>query len=497
MRIFTTAIILFVVSAAGTFAQGNYYIDRYVTLPDTSVTSETISVPIPENTEDVRSVGMGKTQVANGNNFNAMLYNPALLAKEKLSIEAIGISASLPPETFDAARFLEDHYNDFKQALSLKEVWRGVNQFQAPGATFQQKLDALKQIQDGLRFPRDLLNQVIGSSSNPTTHGVKIVPGISVQTGNWGFSLSGTAQSGFEMHQSPIIDALLEVKIPQDLNNEEQVTNAITSIEGLLQSVVDNSGNIDFGALPVAYAFSYIDVIGAAGYGYHVSKDLSIGANLKVVHRRFSTRRVVVDNYKSILKEVTKGLDSYITGFTMDLGALYHLSNGTDIGLSLENIIPMQKISSSVDLSVSVSYLDYERDSFGRVVTSGQDTALVSYQRNVNVGIPFELTFPFIASVGLYHPITQQWNLSFDIDDLFAQDTRYENYLQRLRFGTEFRYDLSKDIFSISPRIGFADNRLTLGLGLQLFRAIRLDGAYAYDRYVEKNSYFAQVKIGW
>ncbi|MGE5683011.1 MAG: hypothetical protein ACM34K_19290 [Bacillota bacterium] len=498
MKINFSAALIGLLFTSRVFSQGYYYINRYVTLPDTTVITKTTDVSIPENTEDVRSVGMGKTQVANGSNFNAMMYNPALLSKEKLSIEAIGVAASLPPETFDAARFLSDHMDEFKKALSLRAIWDGVNKFKAPGSTSTQKLEALHQIQDGLKFPRDLLNQVVGSSSNPKTHGMKLIPGISVQAGNLGFSLYGTAQSGFEVHQSPIVDALLEINLPDNLDDETQVVNAITSMQGLLESVVDNYGNIDFGVLPVVYAFSYIDVVGAAGYGMHVTKDLSIGTNLKVVHRRFSTRRAVVDNYKTILTEVTKGLDSYITSFSMDLGALYHFSTGTDVGISLQNIIPMQTISSSVDVTVSASYLDYERDQFGRKVINAQDdTALVSYSRNINVGVPFELSFPFIASIGAYHPITSNWSVALDIDDIFEQDTRYTDYFQRLRFGSEYRFEAVRNIFSVIPRGGFSDNRFTFGLGLQIFRAIRLDGAYAYDRYVDKNAYYAQIKIGW
>src|SRR5512135_1291487 len=103
-------------------ALSQYYISRQVVLPDTALTTETVSLPIPTNKEDVKAIGMGKTGVANGRLFTGMMYNPALLAESKVRVDAINVQASMPPETFEASRYLESHISEFKDALSLKSV---------------------------------------------------------------------------------------------------------------------------------------------------------------------------------------------------------------------------------------------------------------------------------------------------------------------------------------------------------------------------------------
>lgn len=502
--------LIFIISLSSIYAQGGYYYSRYADLPDTAVTAGMPSLLIPVNREDVKAIGMGKTQVANGRTFNAMMYNPAVLARKRTLIEALSVQASLPPQTYDAARFLQNHKSEFRNALSLKEVWQGVKEFNAATNEIQY-LNAIRKIQEGLLFPHQLLNEVIGTSASPKTHGVKFIPSISMQFGNVGFSLYGVAQSGFEVHQSPVVDALLDIPIPENIDvndpqNLEQLQATVRGIEALMQSIVDNQGNPDQEALPVTYAISYIDIVGALGYGYSPAKNLDLGINLKVVHRRFSTKRIAIDStdlengndaYDNITREVLKDFESYITGFTFDLGAIYTFASGTKVGLSLENIIPIQTITSTVRMNVALSYDDYDRDQFGRKIVNFQgDTALVNYSRTVNLRMPFNLKVPFLMNIGATHPITRDWDVSFDLVDVAEQDSRFEKYSERIRIGTEYRFNFMNNL-GITPRIGMADNHLTLGLGLNIFRAFQADAAYAYDNYVRDNAYFVQVRFGW
>ena len=78
---------------------------------------DTINHKFPINSIDVRAVGMGNTQIANGNTFNAMMYNPAFLGTSKKSFEVFGFQMGMPPTTYDAAFFLLDHMDEFEDAV--------------------------------------------------------------------------------------------------------------------------------------------------------------------------------------------------------------------------------------------------------------------------------------------------------------------------------------------------------------------------------------------
>jgi hypothetical protein len=482
------------------FAQFGYYISRSETLPDTNILLDSYKFPVSLNREDVRAIGMGKAQIALGRTFNAMMYNPALLSRTKYNIEGFSLNLSMPPQTYEAANFLKDHISEFKKALSLKEIWNGVEDLKTAqnAQDIQGMLNALQRIQDGLRFPHDLLNKVAGSSSEPMTHGVRIIPAIAVQMGNFGFSLYGISQSGFQMQQSPIIDALLAVHIPKDVNNQEEITQAILSLEGPLQTVIDVMGNVSPEVFPIVYAVSFLDIVGAAGYGFTITPNLSIGANLKIIHRRFTTKRIVVDNYNNLFTEIRKDLNSYITGVTLDLGGLYRFPTGTAVGLSLQNIIPVQKITSHLKATQAVQFYNYDRDRNGKIILNQQkDTALVNYSINVNVDFPFDLKLPFVANIGVTQQITRDFDVAFDLVDVLEQEKLYDKYSERLRIGAEYRLDAIERSLGIVGRIGFADNHPTYGLGLNLFRVVQIDGAYAWDSFVNDFSYYAQLRIGW
>ncbi len=478
-------------------AQGGYVLDPEVKkLNDVDLTLETTKLYIPDEKEDVKSIGMGKTQVANGKRYNAMMRNPAFLGTKKFSLEALSIQASLPPKTFTAANFLNDNIDEFKQALSLKEVWNGVNDFNNAN-TVQQQLGALQRIQNGLKFPQDLLNEVIGSSDSPITHGLKVIPGISLQTQNFGFSIYAVGQSGFIVQQNPVVDLLLDVYIPNDLNNAQEVANAVNSIANLLQTLVDASGNVSLDAFPVTYSISYIDIVAAAGYGIKLAPGLSLGANLKVINRRFSAKRIVTQDFNEILNVLKKDFDANKTGFTMDIGALYDFNFGLRAGLSIQNLIPLQTITSTMNARVTQSGYDYKRDQNGNIILdNNRDTVIQVVTRNANLFLPFDLKLPILINLGANYAINRNWDVSFELADAADQDTRYNFYENRIRLGSEYRMETSSK-FGVAFRAGLADSRLTGGLGFNIFRVCQIDAAYAYDEYVQSYAFYGQIRFGW
>jgi hypothetical protein len=251
-------------------------------------------------------------------------------------------------------------------------------------------------------------------------------------------------------------------------------------------------------ALPEAYAISYIDIVGAVGYAVHLDPALSVGANIKVANRRFSTKRIAPDQFDSIIRELRRDFTTSVTGVSLDLGALYEFSHtGTDVGLSVQNIVPLQVVSSSVRADFLVSGIqDYDRDGNGDPIVTNRDTALVAAQQNARIEIPFELKTPLLVNVGTRQVINDRWDASLDVVDLAGQDIKFENALERVRLGTEYRLG-TRDQFEVAVRAGLADLRPTFGIGLNIFRVLQLDAAYAFDNFLDENAIFAQARVGW
>ncbi|HZW38046.1 MAG TPA: hypothetical protein VFF33_01975 [Ignavibacteriaceae bacterium] len=477
---------------------GYFYESGYQIYPDTFMTNPLKTLSIPVLKEDVKAIGMGKTQIANGKFFNAMMYNPALLNRKRTSFEVLGIQASLPPNTYNAAHYIQNNRTEFEQAFSLQEVWAGIADFQA-AQDINQQLTAVKRIQAGLKFPYELSTKVIGNSRDPEIHGVRVIPSISAQIDNFGFSLYGVGQSGFRVQQSPVIEALLNVELPDYVNNlnDPATQLAIVKLFNILQVAMNENNTVSTEALPITYSTSYIDIVGAAGYGLQVNKLLGLGANIKVIHRRFSISRVVTMDYNDILNVLKRDLNSYITGVTLDLGGILTFPTGTEVALSLQNIIPVQKLNSTMYSDFSYTYSAYKRDSLGnKVLTPQGDTVLQTINRSANVANPFNLKVPILVNIGAIHPINKDWDVALDIYDMAEQDSRFNKYWERLRIGTEYRFSFEKNFF-LSARLGMADLHPTYGLGLNIYNFFQIDAAYAWDNFVDENSIYAQVRFGW
>jgi len=480
------------------FSQHSYYYSRQVSLPPRSLVAPTVELAYPVNMENVKAIGMGNTQVALGRNFNAMMYNPALLGRKRHQFEILGFLASLPPATYQAAFFLKDNMNEFKNAVSLNQVRDGVDAFFAPDATIDQKLEALNQIQQGMRFSMELLDEVIGDAENPKRHGLTLLPAISFQYGNFGFSLYGFGHSGFVVHQSPTLEALMAIDLPADLTDPIAALKAVAQMKGVLATVLSQDETFVSEVFPVAFYLSYIDIVGALGYGFQIGDNWMVGANLKVVNRRFTTNRIPVVDYNKILSDAWKNLQANITGFTFDIGTLYRSPFGTSFGIDLQNIVPMKTISQSVDTEFRFPQIYYDRDQQGNIITNALgDTALVSAYRQTTITRPFDLKAPLLVNFGFSQAITSHWDIALDWVDITEQDSRFESSSERIRLGTEYRFNLWHDNLILSLRSGINDKKFSLGLGLDISHYLQLDGAYAYDQFVKTYSYFTQLRIGW
>lgn len=497
-RVIWLAMFLWVLNVPEAFSQEypGYYISRTETYPDAVVRADEITLPISFNREDAKAVGAGRTQIANGLDFNAMMYNPALLSRERFSLDVPNVQVSLPWRSFDAFAFLRDNASEFKSGQFLKKIKQGVQQFKN-AQTFDDRLQALRIIQDGLAFPAAFQDKIGGTNDDPRVHGLAAVPAIQAQFNNWGVSVYGVAQTGFELVSGQVLKTLSKVKVP---NSVEEITpEMLIELLAAVDPLFDDQGELRDDALPEAFAVSYIDLVGSIGYGFKPADDLSLGANLKVVNRRFSLKRIAPDNYKDILAEVRRDFNQSVTGVTLDVGGMYEFKrSGTRVGASVQNIIPVKKIESAASaVFTATGIVDYDRDANGNIiVNSNGEAAVVQGVQKVRVSIPFELTAPLLLNLGVYQPLTESWSAALDWVDVAAQDSKFEHYVDRFRLGTEYQMRFSRNRFVLAARAGLAEMRPTFGLGVNIFQYVQLDVAYAHDTFLDENIVFGQLKVG-
>lgn len=477
------------------FAQGGYSF-RTVALPEVETTGKKSTYNYLSYFSDVCAVGMGQVQTAHEGQTLSMLSNPAFLAKPKTQYEVFGMQMSFPKATWDAAWFLEDNMNEFIEAASLNQVWDGVNAFFAPGADLNTKWDAIGEIQEGMVFVIDLLNQVTGPAESPILHGFNILPGIGAQIGNWGFSLYGYGQASFLVKQSPTLDALANVSIPENLDNPMQAAQSVLQMMGILGTgLILENNTFSYEVFPVAYYLSYMDLVGAVGYGKSITNNLNAGINLKIINRRFLLDRIPAVDYDQIIENAFHDFSTNVTGLTADLGAQMTLPFDTEIGLSLVNIIPMKTLSQSIQMDFVNHQVTYDKVDGQKQVNAKGDTLMIRYKRPVTLNLPYELDIPFLINLGLHHQINSKWSAGIDWLDILENDSRYQSTLGRLRLGSQYKQTLWQDKLDITGRIGYGDEHLCGGLGFKIYRQFYLDGAYAWDPIIDAFAYYTQLRI--
>jgi hypothetical protein len=444
------------------------------------VTGDVAKIPVSPNREDVKAVGMGRTQIANGYHLNGMLYNPAVLARSKTRIDILTLSGELPKDTPDALALLRDEYEQFTTGQFLKDINAGAKELQdyfkgVPGAD---QTHALSLLNRGLGFTRQLQEKVLGTPEVPMVHGAAVIPAIQLQIGNFGFALYGNVQAGFQAAPTATTNRLYSLHLPSKL--EDLTADEIDNLLEIVGGLFDAGGNLSLdGAIPVTYALGFFDVVGAAGYGRQITPELSVGGTFKVINRRFSNKIIDASNYGDIMGELRSEFNASVTGVSFDLGAMYHVpKTGLDLGLSLQNVIPMKSLESTVTVRAVVY------DSLGNPY-------------NIRVRAPFELTLPFLANLGANYRITKSWDASLDWVDIASQDDKYENYFDRVRIGTEYRLDAVRDKLGIAFRGGLAAARPTAGLGVNIYNIVQLDAAYAYDPFFNEYAWYGQLRFGW
>ena len=445
------------------------------------VSTDVFRVPVAINRDDVKAIGMGNTQIADGRVWNAMQYNPALLARERTTFDVLQVQASVPVRSLDAFAFLRDNNDQFRTGDFYRYIDQGAHAYQAAFNAHDAAgmVAAIHQVNTGLAFANRFEDKVLGPADNPDVHGVMAVPDVAVQLGNMGFSIHSSIRAALMGYAGPTLSALYGLQLPDDLGTltGDQIAALINFTALLIDPATRQPNYVN--AIPQVFALSYMDIVATAGYGYTLTPAISVGASLKLFNRRISTNVIDAENYRSIVTNLRSDFASSVTGVTIDLGGLYHLGRtGTDFGLTLQNIIPLPKSTSNAVF---------------RVV--GFDSA--GNQVPYEVTVPVEFSVPFVMSAGASQPITPHWDASFEWVDIAAQDPKHVNFTGRLRLGTEYRLEAIPEMLGIAFRGGVAERKLAGGVGLNLGRVLQIDAAYAWDNYVDDDGVFVSLRLGW
>lgn len=483
---------------------GGYVISDEQWVDPISMKLDPLDLHQTPNWSDVRAIGMGKTQIANGRFFNAMLDNPALLSNTNYLYEVFGVRANFPGETFSAATFLKDNMEQFKKPDFYKPIFEGFKDYYFNAKTPDEKRQAIRKINQGLAFPNEVFDKVVGNPDEPYIHGVNMIPSVQIQHQNWGFSLFGNVQTGFTMEPGEVLTQLLSLNISE---NTGSLTNDMAKKLGqILGPLFTDEFELTEDELPSVFAMSYMDIVGAVGRSYSLNPNLHVGANLKIINRRFSTKLIDITNFDHVISDARSDIKASITGLTADIGALYlHPESKTRVGVAFQNLLPVKKIASSLTTTFDapVGY-EYDTDSYsnpkvgvfdewGDFYSYPQgDTLLIVNNAEINLDQPVHLKAPFLANIGIQHPVNPNWDVALDWVDLFEQDKTFEKYIDRIRIGTEYRFPQYKYRYTV--RAGIADRHLTFGGGLTL-PYVQIDAAYAKDTFIGKGTFFWQVKV--
>lgn len=215
-------------------------------------------------------------------------------------------------------------------------------------------------------------------------------------------------------------------------------------------SLVRVGASIDKGIYePRVSADGTLDVVVMAGFATKASDKLAIGVNGKIINRRSTNFRVGVTKIDKTANTVLDSLKTSKTGFALDLGGLYSLSEQTKVGFVIQDLT-------------------------GKV---GNDK------------------FPANVKAGISH---MMWNnriiLAGDVVDLLNKDG--VSFFNKVHLGGELRVPL------LNIRGGFYQGYPSFGGGINI-KIIKLD--YAYYKVEQgrftgqdgKAQHEVQLKFGW
>lgn len=441
---------------------------------------------------DAKSIGMGKTGLANGKSYIGMLHNPALLSRQKVGFELTDAQVVLPKSTIDAIQFINSTSGSPAKGEFLRIMKEGAGQLMQGELDPALEKELIDVINTSATHAKKFMDNTIGEPGNLKLHGLSAYPNLKFQYKNFGFALHSTIQTTFAVNAGQLFNFYSNIHLPDDFSeiNEER----LIELAALLATSVDHQGNIDPNVLPQFYSVTMLDVIGTLGYAHDVNEQLSLGASLNVINRRMSAALITVDEFDKFLSEYLSGLNKSQTSLNITLGGLYKTSFGAELAISAANILPEKTIASNVSLTSTRSTLLTDLD--GMDLT--RDTLQLDIQaQDIIENIEFARKTPFLLNVGVMYPIGENLDIALEWVDILQKDqVNYNQYFDRIRIGAEYRLFKNR----ISLRSGLAELKPTAGVGLNFGRKslrFEIDGAAAYQGLTQSYAYFLQLKFAF
>jgi hypothetical protein len=460
-----------------------------------------IAAPIlPPSQVSVIGSSMGNAVMADGSEFNATSFNPALLSRAPSTVELLQLGINVSNDDLTVYNALTNTINNgvnfdansFAQAFlsqNSPEISSGVSILDNLNGNFANKaLEAGAGDSFAIKISPN-----VGLEFYESAHAaVELKPGALIQqlTAIPLPYVAGTDSSAITVLQTAITSAINQIiplneqigavktDINQLLNGQLSPNQAVTQIgtdlyndesivlspgtEQTLENLIVNNLLRD---LAYMNALAYSDTVAMITVNFNPLEDfpLTIGINGKVVRRYFSWANLTLSTTSSTsqLTDFQNDLEQATTRWGVDLGLLYAFEEDLSLGISFQDLI---KQSATIPNTLTVGDIMYG------VVT---DPA------------------PTVTNIGLsWHPI-HEFVVNADLDDVFSTTSYY--YGQDLF--SHFKMGSSLTLAGILQlRGGLEYSNFVGGLGIQL-GFLGLDYSYGIDPVTEAYNHYAQIKL--
>ena len=477
-------------------ARAQYFFNRTESLPDSLYSLDVQRVSFPLTFDNAASSGMGKITLLDVGGKSPYENNPALLARASGFAGSFWADARSPLETLDAIVFINENEGEFESGSTARLVDDAIRRY-IDNPSVKPEIGAA--IERLLEIPRQMVTKAIGDIANPRLNGANINVNLKARAGHWGFHLSGFAQTAFAIRLGPVYGELIDILLTTNFADSSSLDYALARLEGLGDQIVDPvTGTVSREAFPAIYSLNYADLVVSVGYGFTPVEKLEIGVAARILNRRFAVDRINVDETSDLAKRWLAGLKSGSTGLTFDLGGVYRVNSRVQLAATLHNLIPTQTLSSAYSLDFLRVQVLRDQDSLGQtIVDADGDTAVVVRRQKVVVEGPAELSLPFVADAGVVYRAVDDLDFAFQLVDIAAQQGRYRTYLERFRFGAEYRFKFLAGALVVPVRMGLAEMIPTFGMGIGYRDLLRVDGGYFASSIQRNRSIGLQITVNW
>lgn len=444
---------------------------------------------LPPSQLNIIAIGMGEAVGADGTQFNAASFNPALLGRAPHGVEAFGLGLNISNDVFGLVDYLQNL--NFNPDQDFQNIAAGVQ-----ASDSSQVNQGLGDIQDFLKHLTDKavqagvglnvavrLDKHFGIEVYNSTHAFTQVWQGNLSQALLGIALDNNSYTNIQQAYTIMTNGI-QAGIDQSLTSSQQsfvssditkLKNGTESLDQFKQAVASTFSTVDTEALGknilnqltddmgILTALIYIDTVAMVTYDFQPFEKelpgLTVGANLKLVNRRMAYDRFSFNN-SNIGDSFKNDLEQSTTRWGFDFGAIYEVPN--------------------VPLDFGLSILDLFHQ--GANEASDPNTLMAGF-----------MTDPAPTMVNLstsWHPIPDL-RVNGEVDDIFTSSTLYtgNNSASRIKLGAT--YTLAG--FFI-PRLGFGNQNLSVGVGL-LAGFFGLDYSYAVDDVSQAYNHYAQIRL--